>query len=514
MIPNLDKSVTPAWLEKNHSYAGWVPNVSGQLSFSIIGTNAHAHDTTAFNAPSEDHSKRFVVIHQKRWSTDFPVLRPWLLACFIPNAGVDYIMIAETANAEIPIIASELVKPGSAVSHFQNAHGVLAGTILIIPRNQDRERRKAVNGFIDKVRAVIADADDEKSDESNTKIIDMLSTAMNDQGPIWRVSFALFRTGETRLWFDPNLGCMADDDEEMARLLPQIPKQVFYFVRDMVHRHYHHDSESDQFVALTKISQSDASSDPNASELAWRRQTLWGLARVITQFRRAGRWDQLNKSLGVIAYAEAFQRGFATVIRSQNQETVFELTNAILAYDFAQLRESIKVSVDNNQFSRAANWQGLTLVFATIFSLFALWATASNALHALCEPEHSFGFQYVIMNTYCSAPAASFMTAVLVFVVNYFWLVIIATFLLIWFLQHNILRDRPPFEWPPFRWLSHAADFTQKFMSAIALSLLSRFKRCGFMSGTGNALIEWSIGLILVVAPPCAVGYLVYCFLV
>lgn len=514
MRRDLDLPDKPAWFSEDHSYAGWVPNVSGQLSFSIIGTSNHAQDITAFNAPSIDHIKRYVAIHQKRWTTDFPVVRPWLLAWLKPQAGADYIMIAETANAAIPIIDPAQSASKGQVNHLQNAHGVLIGNILIVPRIKDRQKQKASREFIDRIRRVIADADDDKSDESMSEIVSMASKERGEQGPIWQVSFALFRTGEARFWFKSNLGCMADDDEEMKRLLPQIPKQVFYFVRDMVHRHYHHDHESDQFVALTKVTSPGAASGPDDSEVAWRRQTLWGLARVITQFRREGRWHALNKALGVIAYAEAFQRGFSNVIRSQNTSIAFESTNAILTYDFAQIRESIKVSVDANQFSRIANWQGLTLVFATIFSLFALWTAASNTLRTLCQSEQTSGYQYVVMKADCSIAAEWFMKTILAFVVNHFGFLIIATFLMIWFLQHKILRDRPPFEWGPFRRLSHAADFTQKFMSAIALSILSRLKRWGVVSSTGSALIEWSIGFVLMTVPPSLVGYLAYCFLI
>jgi hypothetical protein len=499
MIPDLKLLGKQFWLDNDFSYAGWIPNVSGQISFSIIGSGSHVEGVSSYNDMLDD-VRRIIVVHQKRYSKDFPFTPEWYLKRKRPNSGIDYFLFAETVSADIPIIARETGNAMATVDHAENAQGALSGSIFLMLYQGQSIKRTKSDTLADEVRQLIANWQGLTPTEVQAAIRKKLASEDTVELNILRANFALFRTGELRIWFGATFGTRIKNDDEFARLRPQFAKQAFYFIKDIVHRHYHHDAESDQFVALTDIKQENLSHEDG--EVAWRRNTLWGLARVIMQYRRAGRWHQLNKAVGVLAYAEAFQRGFAQVIRSKIYGKIFEPIDRIHRYDFAQLRASIAASVEENQFRRTAAWQGLTLALATIFSLFALWASSATSVRSYCDKMKT---DTLLETLNCNVPIPKSMILGQAFVVNNIVMLSLIVGMAIWFLQHWILRDRPPVEFWPIRVFDNAAKPVSDLLVAIMLDVVTFIKKKSFFRWLSEPFLKGSIYFLLVTIPPAII---------
>jgi hypothetical protein len=65
-------------------YRGWIPTVSGQLSFQSIGNTVHPSPSVFSNAT--DKKTRFIIAYQKRWLLDNPLINifkyDWLREIF------------------------------------------------------------------------------------------------------------------------------------------------------------------------------------------------------------------------------------------------------------------------------------------------------------------------------------------------------------------------------------------------------------------------------------------------
>jgi hypothetical protein len=136
------------------------------------------------------------------------------------------------------------------------------------------------------------------------------------------------------------------------------------------------------------------------SEIEWRRHTLWGLVRVMMQYRRTGRSPDLQKAKGVAAYAEAFQLSFGNCLRSTTGTRTFVPTNKLNVYDFKHIRESIDISAVDRGLARNANWQALTLGVTIVLAVLLAWSSFGGKLLSLrlavcnselaAHPGHSF----------------------------------------------------------------------------------------------------------------------------
>jgi hypothetical protein len=133
------------WLGSDLSWAGWIPTVSGQLSFSIIGHSSAASNCIYFNdlLPQMDRDPpvRYIALHQHRTAPDFPC-PDWLTRRLIPGASYDFVLLAETSDAEIHVNLPTSPDGMSRVTAVHNAQGVLKGKVHI----QERTRQKASFG--------------------------------------------------------------------------------------------------------------------------------------------------------------------------------------------------------------------------------------------------------------------------------------------------------------------------------------------------------------------------------
>lgn len=362
----------------DREFAGWVPTITGQLSFSLIGMGGAARDCVTanveFHCPTAGHPKRHVVVLQRRVTQDLP-FTPWPMVWLKPSIAAHYILIGETEPAVRPVLDGI----GQEVGTRADEIGVLSGTILVVPHHEDRTRQH--RDLIKDLKAAIAAAQDDApravvttDNELRTRVEQLISRSRAEGLTIISASFGLYRTGEFRLDIDDGDLNLENDDESRA-FVKLLASQMYYFSKDISHRHYHHPNSQDNLLPLTPSVGDDES---------WRRETLWSLTRAVLEKRRRGRLPDYKSAMGILAYAEAFQGLLAKVCRNAAPDA-FVLTENIAFYDFAHTRLSLEATIEEKGFQTSMWMQIQAVGIAAFLGAAALWIAALQVRDVSCN---------------------------------------------------------------------------------------------------------------------------------
>lgn len=197
------------------------------------------------------------------------------------------------------------------------------------------------------------------------------------------------RTGELRLWYSGETEPALD-----AGRLFQIAEQAYFFVKDAVHDHTHHDPSSDQITPLTRV-RPDRTEAGHGNEIAWRRETLWSLSREIERLQRKDGLISLRQSLGVIAYAEAFQNYLMGHERDEAMPTRFRPATGVHDYDFKHLKDSVKASIDVAAAKQSQRVQMVLAGGGTFISMASLATSLVNAHNGVSRAWNEAQSKYV-----------------------------------------------------------------------------------------------------------------------
>jgi hypothetical protein len=203
------------------------------------------------------------------------------------------------------------------------------------------------------------------------------------------MKFVLFRTGELRIWYDHDFFFGRDVSVEPVSPHEQeaadhLAPQAYYFIKDLLHAHYHHDPHSDQILPLTRLNTGGTLAAVTDDEVAWRYATLRGLARVIVEFRQGRSLAGHRQALGIAAYAQAFQAVLARVARGRAVSDAVHEHKQIILYDFTNLAQSIEATDAAAQSAISARLQLFAILIGIVLSGLALWAGAVQIQPILC----------------------------------------------------------------------------------------------------------------------------------
>ena len=359
------------------TYAGWVPTIAGQLSFSLIGMNGTAPTAVSANieytCPRAGHPRRHVAVIQKRVTKDWPFTF-WPIPYFWPAIAAHFLMVGETAPAARP----ELV--GTRIGSRRDEIGVLHGTIYIMAHHE--RLSKAKDKCVADIRQLIARAGDAApraviaGHSSLLSDIELAIQDGRDEGlTILEGEFELFRTGEFRLHIQPPpAAAVLGNLDTFCDLLA---RNVYYFTKDVSHRHYHHRARGDNMLPLVRTTPED--------DEHWRRETLWSLMRAVLEMRRRNRLPGHQSAMGVLAYAEAFQGLLARVKRARNGSRHIPTTNTAF-YDFGHTRMSLTATIEQHTFF-ASQWMHVqAVVIAVALAVPALWAALLQVSSEVGDP--------------------------------------------------------------------------------------------------------------------------------
>jgi len=369
------------WARTKYSWAGWIPTVSGHLSFSLIGSHNAGSKCRTFNRTTSDNSSRVVAVHQQRSAQDF-VVPSRLVRPLRKAISIDYLIVGRGGRARTPCFLPD------SLGEIIDDQGVMRGFIAAVPNQVTRDKVLLRKDFLAQIGAML---DDRLTPAE--EILDRLSGQMlrgRAAGiAVALMEFAIFRTGEFRLWyeidgffgFDTEANPLRPEEIKFAELLPA---QAYFFAKDVAHLHFHHEPESDQLLPLTRLTEARTPADHDANELKWRRETLWGLARVVSQFRRQNTLYDHKKVLGVLAYADAFQSMLARIWRRPDLATPMAIHSRLPLYDFKHTRGSVEAMESLAAWRRSGRIQQFTILAGVVLSSLALWAAAIQIRPVMC----------------------------------------------------------------------------------------------------------------------------------
>ena len=372
--------MSPSALPNRPSFAGWVPTITGHLSFSLIGSGGSAPGAVVANGSSgaiegRPSSLRHVAVCQSRRTRDLPW--PFYLRS---SAKAEYILLGTSKAAIRPVLTSG---SADAVGEHSDEVGVLCGRIYVVPHHRDAAA--AARAALRAIKKSIAQAADEaprepvgRLDNLSEAIQQILLDASARGVTALGADFELYRTGEFRLSLDASQSIIADDEAPPngSRFNYLLASQIYYFTKDIAHRHYHHESSSDNLLPIVAAGPGDDES--------WRRETLWSLARAVLEMRRRRHLAGHKSALGILAYAEAFQGLLAQVQRRANGDG-FERISSGPIYDFTHTRMSLDATIEEQDYRKSFWAQFQAVVIATVLAGGALWIGAVQIREAACS---------------------------------------------------------------------------------------------------------------------------------
>jgi len=370
------------WANSAHSYAGWVPNVGSHLSFSLIG-EAKGPDSTSFSQKYDGRIARMVAVMQHRETDDF-LLPPRIMRLILPDIAQHWLLVGTT----VPVHAAtdladdgEESRPGTL-----DDQGMLHGVIHSVPYQPRTIERILQEWGLAEIGSLLRSAYSRLlrsrplSDRELDALVSELARAVRWRTPHSRsIRFALMRTGELRLWYDDPL----PKDGREARMQRTMARQAYFFMKDMVHHHTHHDASSDQITPLVQVNAADPTRR-SAGERKWRRETAWSLSRTVETLMRTKVLDDKRQALGILAYADAFQKTLFGHARDHDDPRRFVRGETVYGYDFSHIRESLKVQIERKQVRR-------THVTAMLVAALASSIAAMSMLSSLVSTRNNAG---------------------------------------------------------------------------------------------------------------------------
>lgn len=335
-------------------FSGWIPTITGQLSFSLIGRRSDKLDCVTVNqedAANANPPARTLVSLVRRVAKDVPLP----LRLRHPARIKHYIVIGRTASTVRPSVE------GVKVSAHPDELGLLEGAVYVVPYHKNPDLRERAKLKIGAVRREISGFI-KGSDVSVLRSAVEGKIHQADGVKVLVLEFSIYRTGELRILAN-------------ASINEVLCQQVYYLLKDMAHRHYHHAQADDNLLPLTAAGPAD--------DLTWRRNTLWCLARMVLEARRRDRLDGYKNALGMLAYAEAFQGLLGRVSRTAPDK--FSLIKGASLYDFAHARASLDAKIAENEYRINAKTQVVAIGISTVLATIALWISAVQISEPVCE---------------------------------------------------------------------------------------------------------------------------------
>jgi hypothetical protein len=378
-------SLTYPWEAATAAWVGWIPTVSGHLSFSLIGGSGSTDEPPIVNGDKPGLDGRVVLIQRRRRNRDFGYWS-WVAANILRDTEQDYVLVAHTEAGARP----EWDRQSNQINRIPDARGCLRGTVFWFPFRYDDDLRNDLQSTLsdlnreaNRVESLHGDQKENALDAVENWVRTKLSSITEDvegddqvaQQVAFKFEFALYRTGEFRLWYERNH--VAVDE------LDGIARQVFYFLKDIAHTHSHHEPESDQIVHLarTKPGKYGTAAD---CESYWRNETQWGLSRVFEQLHRSTGIGAQRRALGMLAYADAFQGSLAQVMRVPGGNEEFCPDPNVALYDNQHRRESARAMLDYRAFRVGEKGQILLLVVTALLASAGLWYGFTSIRSILC----------------------------------------------------------------------------------------------------------------------------------
>lgn len=268
-------------------YRGWLPNVSGRLSFSTFGDTTHP--TRSVTETAAGPASRYIISYQARNTSDVVLPHPGFLGRLVAGLASDFIFLC-IARTE------------------RGANGpeeYLRGRLYMFNRKSWKD---AVKEQVVREQTNLAEIanplNDFTVDHYSGQAFSALSEGLISLSD-YSAKFETSRNGITEIEVDEGLvnSDRFDPDWNFNRTRQMhlmLTAQLFFFLRDIGHRHRHHNPRTDTLVDIYRYDGSD--------DIQWRLSTLYRIYRKIITLNRSPKEDTFDDALGLIAYADTFQK--------------------------------------------------------------------------------------------------------------------------------------------------------------------------------------------------------------
>lgn len=414
---------------------------------------------------------RMVCLIDKRQTDDF-LWPSKLMRRFVPSVVQHFAIVAMTEPVPVPVGFKEdhlrdengfLI--GKRVETDRDEQGALVGRVHILPHYADPGQRLNQRWMIDEISGLLVRSAPKTKTEQRALLADV------ERSVRWRspnsicIEFTLMRTGEIRLWYAQDYPDMEEADYVLAA------KQAYFFLKDMAHQHVHHDPASDQITPLVKFEM--LPEKPEKADTDWRRQTLWNLAREAERQGKLSRLDKQREALGILAFADAFQKTLLPYRRDPADPAKFCPNDSVYGYDFNFIRESTKLRVEQMAAQRGAVAPMLSAMVAGAIAALALVSSLVSTRNGAVRDLISESRRSV---TPTEAPAAppllqlGIHDSIMIFLAAYPWAAAILTVGVLHTLYKVNLNDVLASNWKPWQRLRGLS-----ISLVIALGSRSRF---------------------------------------
>lgn len=251
------------------NYIGWVPTVTGHLSFSTIGTGSFP--TRCWR---REQGSRICVVQRRD-----------LLDVLVPYAEG-----SEVAKYFREKLANLVVGISGRFWYVMDAveaddGETVSGVIYMIPGAHNGAAVKQLKSWL-----------------ANAPNLDGINELIGrvDSASCYSISFSLERGGKAK--FSPRGNSSDHRGDDLRRLLVN---QAFFFLKDNAHVHQHHHPTHDAITEVTELDETKLEND-------WVSETQFSLYRAIIRYKRFKNEKALFRAAGILAYAEAFDRNYGT----------------------------------------------------------------------------------------------------------------------------------------------------------------------------------------------------------
>jgi hypothetical protein len=287
-------------------FRGWVPTITGNLSFSTIGIGRNPKKIfKTFRAVQGVH---FAVVAQKRRTSD--ALLGWF--------GDFLNWFSNTQGHTIYIFFGRCTE--------DDGYSEMSGPCVELPLSEYRR----LEG---KLSALDGQLTDEQFNHGFMDAVDTFCSAADSPAGVLS-SIVLQRNGAVEIEVSATAGNSFENQKLNA-------SQVYFFLRDVCHVHQHHAPTSDTILDVT-----DCTTETNA----WKRETLYSLYRWVIQQKRAKSVSSFINAKGVLAYAHTFEQTHGEETSDYSRDYFREATVESIQ---AGLESAAHLSKQANRFSNA-----------------------------------------------------------------------------------------------------------------------------------------------------------------